>query len=89
MVHIKLLFVSLSKRIADSRSGCLFSNQLEVYQLHFLLPNTNQFIYYYKPAMIKILQKPFGVNPPGTAYYQLLEKNQLTGVSMDSLSAKI
>jgi len=38
--------------------------------------------------MIKILQKPFGVNPPGTAYYQLLKKNRLTGVSIDFLSAK-
>ncbi len=37
--------------------------------------------------MIKILQKPFGVNPPGV-HYQLLNNNRLTGVSADFRSGK-
>ncbi|MDB5005490.1 MAG: hypothetical protein JWQ34_3715 [Mucilaginibacter sp.] len=37
--------------------------------------------------MIKNLQKPFGVNPPGTTYYEFLN-NRLTGVSTDFSSAK-
>jgi hypothetical protein len=37
--------------------------------------------------MIKILQKPFGVNPPGT-YYHFLNNNRLTGVSTGFRSGK-
>jgi hypothetical protein len=38
--------------------------------------------------MIKILQKPFGVNPPGTYYHFLNNNNRLTGVSTDFRSGK-
>jgi hypothetical protein len=38
--------------------------------------------------MIKNLQKPFGVNPPGTTYYQFVTTNRLTGVSADFRSGK-
>jgi hypothetical protein len=38
--------------------------------------------------MIKNLQKPFGVNPPGATYYQLVTNNRLTGVSTDFRSGK-
>ncbi len=38
--------------------------------------------------MIKNLQKPFGVNPPGITYYQFLDDNRLTQVGADFRSAK-
>jgi hypothetical protein len=63
-------------------------NQIRIHQFYFFIALTNHYLTIINHAMIKNLQKPFGVNPPGTISYQLPNHNRLTEVSMAFSSAK-